>query len=299
LDLLKEYAKDQPKALTDLLINSGKDHFHFWFGKLAGYTEIAAPLLAQELDKSPSNATEIRKDCHFECQARAAIALVRLGHTNEVWPRLQHSPDPRLRSYLVNWLAPLGVTPQEIASELNRIQLVASVIPDEELQLMDAVLFHPETSMRRALILALGRFGLEHLSTCEREPLILQLYHLFCNDSDVGIHGATEWTLRHWGQAASLRSANAEFMMCKDRGNRRWYVNSQCQTLALIKGPVEFLMGSPATELDHFADELFHRRRIPRSYAIATKEVTGDQYQRFQEAHPGDEDLPEYKMKRV
>ena len=44
-----------------------------------------------------------------------------------------------------------------------------------------------------------------------------------------------------------------ELMKLKDRGNRRWYVNSEGQTLAVIEGPVEFSMGSPPTESDRFS----------------------------------------------
>ena len=43
---------------------------------------------------------------------------------------------------------------------------------------------------------------------------------------------------------------DAELKKLKDRGDRRWYVNSQGQTLAVIEGPVEFPMGSPPTEPD-------------------------------------------------
>ena len=39
---------------------------------------------------------------------------------------------------------------------------------------MEAILFHPETSMRRALILALGEYA-EGLPAAEREPLIAKL----------------------------------------------------------------------------------------------------------------------------
>ena len=70
-------------------------------------------------------------------------------------------------------------------------------------------------------------------------------------------------------------------MKLKDRGDRRWFVNSQGQTFAVIEGPVEFLMGSPPTEPDHRSEETLHRRRINRRFAIATKEVTVEQYQRF------------------
>ena len=63
-----------------------------------------------------------------------------------------------------------------------------------------------------------------------------------------GIHGAAEWTLRQWKQQAKLKDLDAELMKVKDRGDRRWYVNGQGQTFAVIEGPVEFRMGSPPTE---------------------------------------------------
>ena len=52
------------------------------------------------------------KDRLAERQARAAVALVRMGKAEEVWPLLRHSADPRLRSFIVNWLSPLGCRPE-------------------------------------------------------------------------------------------------------------------------------------------------------------------------------------------
>ena len=130
----------------------------------------------------------------------------------------------------------------------------------------------------------MGTYGTDGLSPGEREPLIAKLLDAYENDPDSGIHGAAEWTLRKWGQQAKLtdadnRLAKLEF---KARGPRRWYVNSQGQTFALIEGPVEFRMGSPASDPDRIAkNETPHRRLIPRSFAIAAKEVTVEQYQSF------------------
>ena len=39
----------------------------------------------------------------------------------------------------------------------------------------------------------------------------------------------------------------------KDPGGRRWYVNGQGQTFAVIAGPVEFRMGAPADEPERIA----------------------------------------------
>ena len=69
-------------------------------------------------------------------------------------------------------------------------------------------------------------------------------------------------------------------------GRRRWSVNGQGQTMILFPGPVEFLMGSASTETGHQRDEGQHRRRIGRSFALASKKVTVAQFDRFKKAHP-------------
>ena len=55
-----------------------------------------------------------------------------------------------------------------------------------------------------------------------------------------------------WGQQEKLKELDAELMKVNDWGDRRWYVNGQGQTFAVIEGPVEFLMGSPPTEPDRW-----------------------------------------------
>ena len=226
--------------------------------------------------------TEETRDQLAERQARAAVALVRMGKAEEVRPLLRHSADPRLRSFIVNWLNPLGADPKLIAAELDRIDPNAKPTPAQGQQFMDAILFHPETSQRRALILALGTYGTEGLSPGEREPLIGKLLDLYRNDPDSGIHGAAEWTLRQWKQQEKLKELDAELMKLKDWGERRWYVNGQGQTFAVIEGPVEFRMGSPPTEPERIAgNETPRRIVIPRRFAIADQEVTVEQFQRF------------------
>ena len=59
-----------------------------------------------------------------ERQARAAIALVRMGKAEEVLALSGHSPDPRLRSFIVNWLNPLG--PIRSSSPLSSSEVVGA-----------------------------------------------------------------------------------------------------------------------------------------------------------------------------
>lgn len=62
-------------------------------------------------------------------------------------------------------------------------------------------------------------------------------------------------------------------------------------TLAVIRGPIEFRMGSPESEVGRnpasdSPDETQHTARVPRSYAISHHEVTVAQFQRFLDANP-------------
>jgi formylglycine-generating enzyme required for sulfatase activity len=71
-------------------------------------------------------------------------------------------------------------------------------------------------------------------------------------------------------------------MKDQNRGERRWFINGQGQTFSVIEGPVEYRMGSPPTDTERTPQNEPPRRiMIPRSFAIATKEVTKDQWQRF------------------
>ena len=63
-----------------------------------------------------------------------------MNQPEKVWPLLKHSPDPRVRSYLIHRLSPLGADAEAIIKRL-----------DEE----------PDVTIRRALLLSLGEFRRE------------------------------------------------------------------------------------------------------------------------------------------
>jgi formylglycine-generating enzyme required for sulfatase activity len=243
-------------------------------------TTPEGPLVTASVWHRPTVQEDV-KDRLAERQARAAIALLRMGKAEEIWSLLRHSADPRLRSFVVNWLNPLGADPKLIAADLDQINPNAKPIPVQGQQFMDAVLFNPETSQRRALIMALGTYGTDGLSLGEREPLVGKLLDLYRNDPDAGIHGAAEWTLRKWGQQEKLKQLDAELMKVRDFGERRWFVNGQGQTFSVIEGPVEFHMGSPPTETERYRSEVLRHVVIPRRFAIASKEVTVEHFQWF------------------
>ena len=69
------------------------------------------------------------------------------------------------------------------------------------------------------------------------------------------------------------------------------FATTEGLTMSVIRGPAEFRMGSPESEVGRnpasdSPDEAQHSARIPRSYAISTHEVTVAQFRRFLDAHP-------------
>jgi formylglycine-generating enzyme required for sulfatase activity len=285
-NILADYASDDPGLLADLLLDSEEKPFAVLFEKLKVHEERAVLLIEAELaKKASSEEKDAEKDRLAQRQARASIALLRLGQGEKVWTLLVHSQDPSLRSYIVNWMKPLGAKPKFLISKLEELAHDSVSIPKDRRSRMDEILFHPQTSVRRALLLTLGEYDLSEFSAAERELLVALLLETYRNDPDAGIHGAAEWTLRQWEQGETLKKVDTELQNLKDRENRRWYVNRQGQTLVVIEGAVTFKMGSPPSEPARFRDEVLHDERIDWPFAIAAKEVTREQYERFIQAH--------------
>jgi serine/threonine protein kinase/formylglycine-generating enzyme required for sulfatase activity len=290
-NIIADYARDDLKFIADVLLDAHSTAYAILFPIVQVRAAEALPFFRAEIARKARSGDHERQsetalDGLAQRQARAAIALVRLGEIESVAPLLQHSADPRLRSFILNWAKPLGVDPAAIAAELDRLDRDDRPAPHQARPTMDSVLFHPETSMRRALVVALGTYGTDGLSASEREALTGKLLDWYRNDPDSGIHGAVDWTLRQWELDDRIKQLDGELMKLESRGDRRWFINGQGQTFAVIDGPVEFQMGSPPSAPDHVDNEVLHRRIIPRRFAVGIKEVTVEQYQQFVSSAP-------------
>ena len=299
--ILVDYAADDPDLLADLLMDADPKAFASLFLVAQHHLEKVLPILRDELDKSPTRGIRLdegSKDRLAERQARAAVAMIRMGKDDVIWPRLRHSVDPQLRSFIINWLSPLGVNANVVVAEFGELESLATRHSPLAARKMDGILFDPETSARRALILALGSFKSEDMSPQELQRLSTKLMRILRDDPDAGIHGAVEWTLRQWRQQEKFKEAIADRAL-DGRRDRRWFVNSQGQAFAVVDGPDEFQMGSPDSEPERSADtEPVRRIAIPRRYAIATKEVTIEQFQKFVESDNEKFDMPTGTLKQ-
>jgi formylglycine-generating enzyme required for sulfatase activity len=282
-NLLADYAADNAPTLADLLMHADEKQFVVIYPKLKEHGEKAVTLLTGELDKKPSAdlpSSDENREKLAKRQANAAVALLKMQQPAKVWPLLKRTPpdDPRVRSYLIHRLSPLGA---DAGAIIGRLQ--------EE----------PDLTIRRALFLSLGEFSEEQLPAEARNVLLPKLKAIYGKENDPGLHAAVEWLLRQWKQDDWLNQVNEEWATNEKERNHRietiqqlvrkdrvktppqWYVNSQGQTMVVIPGPVEFLMGSPRREEGRQPGELQHKRRIGRTFVLAAKSVTKEQFLRF------------------
>ena len=265
--LVAVYAADQPKTLVEFALDAEARAYAVLLPRLKAHSESVRPRLQAELAKTPSEKTT-EKDNLALRQANAAVTLLHLGEPAAFWPLLRHNPDPSrrtyLRMYLTHYPGPYGI---DAAVLLERLEV------------------EPDVSARRALLLSLGKYDPKTVPQDKRQNLVARLVKDYRENPEPGIHGAIEWLLRQWKEDGNLPRLQNHQPQKPPQGPT-WYVNRQGQTLVVTPGPVEFLMGSPASDRDPTPTDLQHRRRIPRSFAIATKEVTVEQFLRFRPDYP-------------
>ena len=174
--LLADYAADQPQVLADLLMDADEKQFAVLYPKFKEQGERGLPVLTGEIDGNlPPDAKDEAKEKLAKRQANAAVALLKMNQPDKVWPLLKHSPDPRVRSYLIHRLAPLGADAGAIIKRL-----------EEE----------PDVTIRRALILSLGEYGEKELSPEARQAVLPKLQDIYRTAADPGLHAAAEWLLQ-------------------------------------------------------------------------------------------------------
>ena len=135
-----------------------------------------------------------------------------------------------------------------------------------------------------ARLYALGVGAIARVAAVDRTPEQRRLVAGYFRRHDEPLQQASS-DLR--AAQTSLQDTAAELVP------RRWYVNGQGQTMVVIPGPVEFDMGSPAAEAGRRDDETNHKRRIPRTFALADKPVTAGQYRRFDQTYQRSLDVPD------
>jgi eukaryotic-like serine/threonine-protein kinase len=287
-ETLADFAGDRPEKLFDLLADAEPFQFEPMFKALSEQRDAAVALANGELRKPlPEKRTDDQRELQAKRQANAGVALLRLRAPDKVWNLLKPVPeltspalygiDPRIRSYFLHKIGPLGSDPQMIVQQLDAER---------------------DGTIRAGLVLALGEFSeaqlsLAGLSSARREPLIEKLLADFENEPEAGLHGAVEWLLRKWGNGKRLEAVveklkcDEEQLKARRSSSKQWYVNMQRQTFVLVDArDGAYCMGSPAAEIGRESIESMHRKQIGRRFAISAHETTKEQFDQFQQKHP-------------
>jgi formylglycine-generating enzyme required for sulfatase activity len=218
-------------------------------------------------------------DALAERQGRIALALMRLDAPARVWPLFEFRDDPSVRTELIHEFARYGIDPMHVVRRLRT---------------------EGDVSARRALVLCLGGYPKQDLAGAEERALEAELLKWYREHPDPGLHSAVDWVLRQrWGLAERLVQIDNELASRDLPKDRNWFVNGQGQTYAIVREPVRFMMGlnpddrelyaaypTPEGQSRVRATTAWHERLIPRSFAIAMREVTVAEYSRFLDTKP-------------
>jgi serine/threonine protein kinase/formylglycine-generating enzyme required for sulfatase activity len=275
---LNDEQEEIPSELVQALLETGDDLYERLLPWILARRKSTSLLHAQLEKTLPPEAAEQDKDELARRQAHAAVALLQLDQHGEhvwplqqaerIWPLFRLNSDHRLRGYLIHRFGHVRLDPETLIQQYG---------------------VERDIEARQALLLSLGQFDpskLEADMQKELANLVPRLLQDYRDDADPGIHSAVDWLLRRWQQRPALEKCNQE-LAGRLPDQQRWYVSKrQGHTFSVVPGPVEFLMGSSALEPQRRAEEWLHPVRIPRSFALTTKEVTVGQFREFLRANP-------------
>ena len=263
--IIADYSKDQPERLAALLLDVDAQQFAVLFPKMAVHSQRSINVLKKTIDqyRQAVAADSVSEELTFQA-GNAAVGVLRLGASNEVWPLLRQSSDPRLRSYLIHKFSSHGTPVDVLTAQLD---------------------MQSDPGILQALLLTLGTFSTKSIGDDQRQRLEQKLFRMYTDAKDSVVHAGAGWLLTHWNKQAELEKINRQLGHSERVADRQWFVNTEGQTFVIVK-PQEFLMGSPPGEFGRRADETQHRRQVARSFAIASREVTVAEFQRFLNEDP-------------
>ena len=278
-NLLADYASNRPEIIAELMLSSGSDFFYVFLPSAKIHKQECLSIFEREFSKEiyVDQSTQLREK-NASRQANAAVAMVLLGEAQKIWPLFRHTVTPTVRSFLIHRFSSFGVDPFLVVSRLKE---------------------EKDASGRRALLLTLGEYDEDILRKINSSGYIADMRKIYEEDPDPGIHASVEWLLKSWADDDYLGTINDSWAKnnqrkfddnlanlkhtfdFKNNNSRKWFVNSQGQTMVALPSPAEFVMGAPTFEYGYAGNEKQHRKKISRSILMASKPVTLSQFEKM------------------
>ncbi len=260
--ILNDYAAERIDLILDLLKDADAGQFAILIAKARDHREPAVKSMTEEVARSPAPRSGFaEKDRQAGRKANALITLALLGKPGPLWPALRAVPDPRLRTNLIQRIGTMGV---------------------QAALLTDRLFIEKDPSVRAAIVMALGEYPYDVRVGEIKKRVADRLLAEYPLDPDPGFHSAIAWLLPN---LMRLDCEDADRALAEKPADSKqgWFVNKQGQTFVILAEPGVSLMGSPEEEaaLGRASNEWQHARNIPRSFAISTREVTGEEFYKF------------------
>ena len=253
------------ELLCRLLPDADVTQFSWLLRPLTKDRESAVACLRLLLEEKPP-ATSIDDRLKLVARKRtAAVAIILLGHEELVWPLLSGTADPSLRTELMLTMRVFDVSLETLLRAEEAVQ---------------------DPVIRQAIWQSMVVPGIE-LTVAEKVEVSRRIQARWPDVVDQSERAGMLWLARKCGLSDRLNAAPPQ----TSPAGSNWSVNSQGQEFLEIRGPVEFLMGSPDNEPRRDGNERQHRRRIDRSFAVGVYEVTAEQFRRFQQDYRYDPEI--------
>jgi serine/threonine protein kinase/formylglycine-generating enzyme required for sulfatase activity len=273
---ITDFAADQVDVLADLIARVTPPQYAIVEPVLVHAQKsgqaVREALLAIVLQKLPEG--HVLASDRLESgrrRGRAAIAAVHFGARAEVLDIFRDANDLEAQSQFVHGLRDRGLQALELLECFDRL--------GDEHENADPV--------RYGLLLALGEFSLDAVPAERRNLLVKHLAAWYKSSSDAAVHSASGWLLQAWGRNGDLPALDAAELANDKTINREWIVQRAGDDAftMMVRPPVKHIMiGSFPDEPDRVAGEGPVPVDLPYTWAIADREVTRGQFERFQKA---------------
>lgn len=188
-----DFAGEDRKRLANLLVFATPRQFSVLYPIVAaGKSRDCIKNLAKIAAELPPDELGFEERIAFgQRRANAAVTLLRMGEVEKVLPVFEWTDDPEAMTQFVFRCRERNV---RVDSLLGCLDIIDSSPPGR----------YPADT-RYALLLTLGEFKLDEIPESQRDNLLAQIADWYANDPSSGVHGASGWLLRHWGQAETAR----------------------------------------------------------------------------------------------
>jgi formylglycine-generating enzyme required for sulfatase activity len=281
---LADYAPRETAKLADLLTVATPEQYAVLYplvesgrrdGIVKELSRIAARLPSDDLGS-------VERVPFGQRRANAAATLLRLGEREVALPVFWMKDDPEALTQFIFRCRPRGVGVETL---LDCLEIVSAAPPGR---------YAKET--RYALLLSLAEYQLSEVPENRRAAVLKQVRDWYATDPSSGVHGASNWLLRQWGESAYVKQIDETPMA--PSADREWFtlaVTVKPEAASSLLGglsspksakPItfhytfvvfpagEYSIGSPDDEPGRYKDEVRHRVQLTRPFAILNREVT-------------------------